>query len=180
MIISFIKETQRKWDVHLNDFRFAFNTAYHSSLKTSPSFLNFCRDPLPQGTLHEKLEPVTSEPPRPGNVDTWSERVKRLEALRDLMKRHLDAAHNKQAHAYNLRVRPRSYQIGDRVLRRDRTLSSASKGVTASRTNKFDGIFTVSRVISPTIYELVNERGESVGCADTKDLKPYLEAAASE
>ena len=105
----------------------AFNTAYHSSLKTSPSFLNFGRDPLPQGTLHEKLEPVTSEPPRPGNVDTWSERVKRLEALRDLMKRHLDAANNKQADAYNLRVRPRTYQNGDRVLRRDRTLSSASK-----------------------------------------------------
>ena len=33
MMISFIKDTQRKWDVHLNDFRFAFNTAYHSSLK---------------------------------------------------------------------------------------------------------------------------------------------------
>ena len=80
MIISFIKEAQRKWEVHLNDFRFAFNTAYHSSLKTSPSFLNFGRDPLPQSTLHEKLEPVTSEPPRPGNDDTWSERVKRLEA----------------------------------------------------------------------------------------------------
>ena len=50
----------------------------------------------------------------------------------------------------------------------------------ASLTNKFDGVFTVSRVISRTIYELVNDRGESVGRADTKDLKPYLEAAASE
>ena len=30
------------------------------------------------------------------------------------------------------------------------------------------------------IYELVNERGESVGHADTRDLKPYLENAASE
>ena len=96
------------------------------------------------------------------------------------MKRHLDAAHNKQTHAYNLRVRPRTYQIGDRVLRRDRTLSSANKGITASLTNKFDGVFTVSRVISRKIYELVNDRGESVGRADTKDLKPYLEAAASE
>ena len=31
-----------------------------------------------------------------------------------------------------------------------------------------------------TIYELENERGESFYRADTKDLMPYLEAAASE
>ena len=176
MMISFIKDTQRKWDGHLNDFRFAFNTAYHSSLKTSLSFLNFGRDPVPQGTLYEKLEPTTSEPPRPGNVDTWSERVKRLEALRDLMKRQLDAAHNKQY----LRVRPRTYQIGDCVLRRDRTLSSANKGITTSLTKKFNGVFMVSRVISRTIYKFVVKGGEPVGRVDTKDLKPYLEAAASE
>ena len=96
------------------------------------------------------------------------------------MMRHLDAAHNKQAHAYNLRVRPRTNQVGDRVLRGDRTLFSANKGITASLTNKFDGVFTVSRVISRTIFELVNEKGESVGRANTKDFKPYLEAAASE
>ena len=59
------------------------------------------------------------------------------------MKRHLDAAHNKQSHTYNLRVRQRTCQIGGHVLRRDRTLSSVNKGITASLTNKFDGVFTL-------------------------------------
>ena len=96
------------------------------------------------------------------------------------MKRHSDAADNKQTHAYNLRVRPHTYQIGDRVLRRDRTLSSANTGITTSLTNQFDGVFTSSRVISSTIYELAKKKGESVGRADTKDLKSYSEAATLE
>ena len=96
------------------------------------------------------------------------------------MKRHLDAAHNKQAYAYNLRVRPHIYQIGDRVLLRDRTVSSENKGISASVNNKFNGVFTVSRVISRSIYEVVDEIGELVARADTKDLKSYLEAATPE
>ena len=116
MIITYIKETQREWDVHLNIFRFAFSTKYHSSLKTSPLFLNFVRDPLTLGTLHKQLEPPSIEPLQLGDVSTWSERVKKLEALKKLMKRHLDAAHDKQAQAYNLLVRPRTYQIGDQSI----------------------------------------------------------------
>ena len=96
-------------------------------------------------------------------MSTPGPRVKRHEVLGVLLKRHLDATHIKQADAYNLRVRPRTYQIGNRVLRRYRTFSSGNKGITAQLTNKFDGVFTVSRVISRTIYELVDERGEPVG-----------------
>ena len=62
------------------------------------------------------------------------------------MKRQFDAAHYKQAHASNHRVRPRTYQIGDRVLRRDRTLSFANKGITASLTNKFDSVLLKSQL----------------------------------
>ena len=42
------------------------------------------------------------------------------------------------------------------------------KAITASLTYKFDGVFTVSRVISLTIYELVDESDESVGCVDLR------------
>lgn len=36
MIIAFLDRDHREWDVHLNDFRFAYNTAHHSSIGASP------------------------------------------------------------------------------------------------------------------------------------------------
>jgi len=44
MIIAFLDRDHRDWDVHLNDFRFAYNTAHHSSIGTSPAFLNLGRE----------------------------------------------------------------------------------------------------------------------------------------
>jgi Integrase core domain. len=38
MIVSFLERDHRDWDLHLPEFRFAYNTAYHSSLQTSPAF----------------------------------------------------------------------------------------------------------------------------------------------
>nr|XP_012235715.1 PREDICTED: uncharacterized protein LOC105679947 [Linepithema humile] len=40
MIIAYIGKDHRDWDKHLADFRLAYNTAAHSSLGTSPAFLN--------------------------------------------------------------------------------------------------------------------------------------------
>jgi len=40
MIIFFIEKDHREWDRYLSKFRFAYNTAFHSSLGTSPAFLN--------------------------------------------------------------------------------------------------------------------------------------------
>ena len=102
--------------MHITDFPFAFNTTYHSSLKTWISYLNFGRDLGPMGTPYKQLKSSSSELPRPVNVDTWTERVKKLEALGDVMKRHLDADHNKQEHAYNFHVRLRTYQIVDKQI----------------------------------------------------------------
>ena len=51
MIISFIEQDHRTWDRYLPEFRFAYNTSYHSSLRISPAFLNFGRDPCPFNSL---------------------------------------------------------------------------------------------------------------------------------
>ena len=43
MLASFTQNNHQNWDKHLSEFRFAMNTAVHSSLMTSPAFLNFGR-----------------------------------------------------------------------------------------------------------------------------------------
>ena len=40
MINSFLKEDHSDWDLHLVELEFALNTAVHSSLGVSPSFMN--------------------------------------------------------------------------------------------------------------------------------------------
>jgi len=47
MITSLIEKDHREWDKHLSEFRFAYNTAFHSSLETSPAFLNLGRELKP-------------------------------------------------------------------------------------------------------------------------------------
>jgi len=54
MIVSFIGEDHREWDVHLADFRFAYNTAFHSSPGTSSAFLNLSRELLPPNLLRDR------------------------------------------------------------------------------------------------------------------------------
>jgi len=44
MMISFIEQDHREWDKYLSEFRFAYNTTFHSSLGTSPAFLNLERE----------------------------------------------------------------------------------------------------------------------------------------
>lgn len=45
MMIAYLEQDHRDWDLHLTEFRFAFNTASHSSITLSPAFLNLGRIP---------------------------------------------------------------------------------------------------------------------------------------
>ena len=60
MIVSFIGINHRSWHEHLSDFKFAYNTAFHSSLKISPAFLNLGRDPKPINSIRKSKENIDS------------------------------------------------------------------------------------------------------------------------
>lgn len=121
MIISFLERDHRDWDLHLSEFRFAYNTASHSSLHTSPAFLNFGRNPKPANQLPnqnpEDLE-VERQPP-----ELWAERMKRMRHLRDWVTENVDDAFTRQAEQYNRHHRPELFAVGDLVLKRHHVLT---------------------------------------------------------
>lgn len=41
MIVAYLKQDHREWDRYLDDFRFAYNSAHHTSFSASSAFLNF-------------------------------------------------------------------------------------------------------------------------------------------
>ena len=99
MISTFVKADHRTWDVHLAEFAFALNTMKQGSTKYSPAFLNFGRNPVPPKNL--RTEAGSQTPTIPITTEDWADRMKRLPAIHDLVKAHLDTAWAKQSKNYD-------------------------------------------------------------------------------
>jgi len=91
MIISFIEKNRREWNRYLSEFRFVYNTAFHSSLGTSPAFLNLGRELRPMQLLRLPNSEVTEIEAR--DTAEWSERMRKLQVLREWVTENLDKAY---------------------------------------------------------------------------------------
>ena len=99
--------------------------------------------------------------------------MRRLDALRDLVGRHIDKARPIQEKHYN--KGDIKFGVGDRVLRRT-FLNDAAKKFNAKLTTKFEGPFEITEVLSPTVYVLGSWEGSNrrITKAHVSELKRYL------
>jgi transposase InsO family protein len=183
MVAQFCEADQKKWDARLPELMFALNTSRHESTKYTPAMLNFGRELVVPNAVHR---------PAPGNAaadppaDTAADEVKeaddavhhseRLRLLKDtfeLVRVNLARAFAKQSKYYNLRHREWRCHLGDRVLKRDHPLSSGAKGFAAKLAPKYSGPYTITKVLSPVVYNLQSPSGQKILRAHIKDLKPY-------
>ena len=98
MIATFVKSDHQSWD-QLHELRDAMNTAAQSSTRVSPAFLNYGRHPPPVKSLRREIE--KKGPKIPITEKIWVDRVRRLDALRDLVIKNIEGAHQRQANHYN-------------------------------------------------------------------------------
>ena len=90
MIVSFIDDDHATWDQHLSEFRFTYNCAFHTSLKSSPAFLNFGRNPIPINSLRRRVKAQPEIETR--NPESWQERMRQIQSMREWVIRNLDDA----------------------------------------------------------------------------------------
>uniref|UniRef100_A0A6V7JG03 RNA-directed DNA polymerase n=1 Tax=Bracon brevicornis TaxID=1563983 RepID=A0A6V7JG03_9HYME len=141
MLRAFMKSDHREWDIHLQEFRFAYKTAFHSSLQTTPAFINLGREPSSAISLRRKLEGDVEIVPR--QPQEWLDRMKRLDILGKTIVHAMNEASNRQAHYYNLPHRQSEFNIGDLVMSRTHPLSSAAKKFSAALVPPVDGPFVI-------------------------------------
>lgn len=172
MIVSFIDQDHRNWDKNLGEFRFAYNTAHHDTLKTTPAFLNLGRHPKAINELRNK----TSNHPQinPQNPQVWEDRMKKLQIMNDWVIENLDKAYVKQSQYYNKHHRPIKYNVGDLVLTRCRTLSSKMKNVTSKLNPRYVGPYKIVEILSPCVVQLCDLSLVELGKVHVKDIKPFL------
>ena len=125
MIRSFIGQDHRDWDVHINDFRFAYNSSLHSTNKTTPAYLNLGKELLPRKTFRGLVEGEVDLPDP--NLSVWTDRMSRMRHLWELITTYQDQAFTKQAKYYDRRHRVLQFKVGDLVKKPNNVLSSTKR-----------------------------------------------------
>ena len=93
---------------------------------------------------------------------------KRLEA-----QQKLECYQARLARAFNKKVRPRSFQVGDLVLAVRRPII-LNKRIGDKFTSKWDGPYVVKEAYSSGAYKIVDQDGVRVGPINGKFLKQYF------
>lgn len=165
MLQCYIEDNHKNWDRLVPKVACAIRSSVHEVTGFTPYFVNFSREYIGAGDLHAQPDFATK---------TSEDLMLRSQELKNVYKdveKRLALAHHKAKQRYDLRRRPVSYSVGEKVYRRNYVLSDASKDFTAKLAPKFLGPFIVKRKHSPVMYDLVDEQNRPKGTWHVKDLK---------
>ena len=139
---AFTNYQQDDWADLLPLAEFAYNNSHHASLGTSPFYALM--------GLHPSFSTTQEEP----LVDTpaAAERVRILTDLRTALTTNLEEARTHQSRYYNIKRKPRTYQVGDRVWLNAKNIR------TRRPSRKLDykqlGPFTITEAVGSGAYRL--------------------------
>lgn len=170
---SYIQGNQKTWDTSLHEVAQAIRTAQHDVTEHPPSFLVFGRNVPLSGDYYGKIAENAE------NVVEISDKLQRLEDIQTLpiifedVRRRLKHAYENSKTQYDLGKRNNIYRVGDRVWKKNLTLSNAAEGYNAKLAPKFIPC-TVTKVLSNLVYQLSDSSGKDLGNWHIKNLKPDI------
>lgn len=101
--------------------------------------------------------------------------MKKLRDIHQIAADNLGIAQERNAKYYNKSHRDVQYEIGNRVWKRNRVLSTAANFINAKLVPKFSGPYTTASKLGTCVYELQDDAGLPAGKIHVKDLKPAYE-----
>ena len=146
----------------------------------SPAFLNFGRQPAPPISLQRREERAAEEHAESADIENWRNRMLALPDVQQIAADNASKVQKRQARYYNASRREVRYNLGDKVWKRNRVLSSALQGVAAKLAPKSAGPYTIAAQLGTNVYEVIDQDRKSVGKVHVEDLKLFHERMASE
>lgn len=172
IITIFLEGDHKNWDIHLQEFAFAINTSVHSSTMLTPAFLNFGRNPIPPDSYkNAQTNPIPYEKM---DQEAWADRLKRLPAIYDLVRKNLSKANERQAKNYNKNRRDVKFEIDNLVLKRTHVLSKKIDDFSAKLAPKYEGPCKIVKIVSPVIYDVKNLNTNKESRVHIQDLKEFV------
>ncbi|XP_034197970.1 uncharacterized protein LOC117613470 [Prunus dulcis] len=169
-----VGRTKKDWHERINEALWAYRTTYRTPTQATPYSLVYGVEAvLPLESQLPSLRMAIQE----GLTDEENEKL-RLQELEALDEKRLEAQQRLECYqarlsnAFNKKVRPRSFQVGDLVLALRRPIITTHK--TGSKfTSKWDGPYVVQEVYTSGAYKIIAEDGLRIGPINGKFLKRY-------
>ena len=165
-IRSYVKPSQKDWDSKLSEINCALRSSFNSAIGASPFFTLFGHNMMLNGKSYGLLRSVNllAEP------DSDLRQSEKLELIRARVAKSLEQAYKQGAKAYNLRARPRQFEVDQTVFYRNFALSNAENHFSSKLAPKFLKAIVRKRV-GNSYYELVSPEGKKLGTFHAKDIR---------
>lgn len=158
---AYSKKNHRHWDAHLSHIQLALRTCISEVTGYTPFYLNFAREYIHAGNEYKEL----LDDENINYVDTIDE----FQIIASEVQDKLRKAYEKNKFYYDKNRKKITFEVGEKVYRKNFQLSDASKFVSSKLLPK-NLPFTVTRKISDLCYELADEAGKIVGNYHVKDI----------
>lgn len=136
MISQYAGRNQRAWDQRCAEIAFAYNTAHHSSIGYSPAYVNYGREPITPGSLHQEA--------RQSRTTTSCEQlILHLREARELASCNNARNFQQQQKYYDQHRREWIPEQGALVLKKSHVLSDKAAYRNAKLVEKYTGPFTI-------------------------------------
>ncbi|XP_056695837.1 uncharacterized protein [Spinacia oleracea] len=174
LLSKVVSKSKRDWHERIGEALWAYRTLYKTATQSTPYALVYgVESILPLELQIPSLRVAIQE----GLTKDDNDKL-RLAELEALDEKRLQAQQKSECYqarlsrAFNKKVRPRSFQVGDIVLAVRRPIITSRK--TGSKfTSKWDGPYVVQEVYTNGAYKIVDAEGLRVGPINGKFLKRY-------
>ncbi|KAJ8954458.1 hypothetical protein NQ317_017146 [Molorchus minor] len=167
-----VQDKHNTWDIHLESIRFAINSTVCESTSRTPAFLTFGREiRAPHDSVYDLRQIV--------NAENFVPRISPyLHKLSDSLCEAQEVLVEKQDKRKEVADRHRKnicFHVGDKVLVKTHTLSNVQKGYTNKFSTKRDGPYVITKMVTPTTYEIstMDEDPTTLGKYHVSDIYPF-------
>jgi len=162
-----IDEHQADWDALLPYVMAAYRASRHEATRFTPNYLVLGREVRAPIDLVYDMPPVSTPSSYASYADELSDRMKQAYGL---VRQHLKVAAERNKRTYDLRVRPRKFNVGDWVYYFN---PRKFAGRQDKWRRKYSGPYLVTRVIGPVNVMVQRSKRTHPFCTHIDKLKPY-------
>ena len=161
-LASFVDKTTLDWPLYIAPMAFAYNTALHRSIKSTPFFLTYGID----ARLPSLPDPDLNRYYGQSDVAEW---YKTLQHCRQLATQHNLQASNYMQSQFNKKASPYNYTIGQLVWIDIRNFLGLNRKLSPN----WEGPYAISRTFDTGVVEIIYKNNKKIR-VNVARIKPYI------